>query len=157
MSDKEYPMVRIEGPTTDGDYYMFVIDKGYEYVCICGKPNCRMKKMVSASDYMEKYKIHIDKKDFNFHDHNVYAVYHYSCICKWPIEDKPFSSDIHCVYRRRGITELDDDEGYASIKRGIYLSSFRLLGNILGRITKSDQKIMYLQYQVWRLEKDIYT
>lgn len=137
-----------------GDYNVYVIDNGNEYECICGKENCRMKKMQNASDYMAKYNTHINKKDFYYGDHNRRAIYYDSDVCKWGINHDPGPYTILKMFRS-GYDILEEREGYV-INRGQYITTTKLMRQILSRLKTSEKKIISLQYLWYHNDPMIY-
>jgi hypothetical protein len=161
MSDKKYSVVCIPNPKIDSVYHVMVNETPDEYICICGMPNCRMKKMKSASDYMEKYKIHLDEDDFDIIEMNRYALCRYSNVCRWPITGEHYREPIINARLIKGYATTNDIAGCDLTNTAARLTdeygiTCELMASILKGFYSVKRDFMKTRFLHWRSDMDIY-
>lgn len=138
---------RMEDPTGDGKYYMFVVEDDDEYRCICENINCRHEKMISFGDFAIKYNEESKKTLFDYIYHNEYSLYHHSIICRWPVPDT-------LIFVEDDVVSISKSDGK------IFNSRFniipRLLSSLLYQNKKERKDKINYCYLYWRTDKDMY-
>jgi hypothetical protein len=135
---------------------ILVIEDKYWYHCICGMPECCMRKAKNATDLMKKSGIGVDEKDFDYDKHNEYYAYHISHLCKWPNSHLYFMDKIHCIQAIDGKGIRKDDVSEYNFTHETYKINSVVFDNILTALYRQRNHIMSLSYQLWSNDKEMY-
>ena len=139
---------------SEDNYSAFVINKGDEYVCICGGSTCHMGKK------MGMLRTVLYKSMTAYNAGHVRTMYNQAC--KWPVAND-FSHEILRVYSNEGNIEYIsegftvDNYSYASRNSySLYQVSHKLMGTILNRLTTLENENTHLRYQLLKCDQTIY-